>query len=237
MASLERATWPAVFIPSLIGHAKQAAESLPICDINDYKKVKSKILKMLNQTPEAYCQMLCEIKFGPDYHPCAIAQQIRAVGRTWLCPESMTKGIMETVFIEHFMAILPFNPKGWLLGQHPATLEEAAMMMEAYASSDAGLNLISSHLRLRNEEWCGPHNPMASGTSAAVGCNEQMKNRNVPENVHDEPTRGKSPVLMMQKPMTKSPSSKYFICTKAGHFECPHMRCFWLKALGCTKVT
>lgn len=46
--------------------------------------------------------------------------------------------ILEVIRVEHYTAMLLFKPKNC----EPATLEEAIMLMEAYASSEAGLYLI-----------------------------------------------------------------------------------------------
>lgn len=142
MEGWERAMWAAVLKPYLIGVAQEAVQKLSIANLNDYDTLRASIMKTLNPTPEVYCRRLWEIEFGPPYQPWAIGQQIRVVGRVWLRTESMTKEqIVEAVLVEHFTPILPFNPKSWLLCPQPAKLEEAVIMMEAYACIDAGLHL------------------------------------------------------------------------------------------------
>lgn len=94
-----------------------------------------------------------EIDFGPDYQPWAIGQQIRTAGLQWLWPEARTKEqVVESVLIEHFMPILPFKPKNWVLCHQPATLEEAIMLMEAYMSVEAGLYLMPRSLKKKAEK-------------------------------------------------------------------------------------
>lgn len=201
-AGLERAMWVAILIPCLIGPAKQAVDSLAIGDITDNDKVKSAILKMLNLIPEAYHRRLHNIKFRPGYQLQAIGQQIRVVGRRCLYPESMTKEqVAEAVLVEYFMAILPFNSQSWLLFQCPATLEKAAIMMEAYVPTHVGLHLIPKYLKHKYEEHGGPNNTPATGPSAASRHYAQrQRNRNVPESIREEPTEGANPTLKFRGP-------------------------------------
>lgn len=119
---------------------------VPLADLNNYDKIRTAILEMLNLSPKAYRRCLREIECGPDYQPKAIGQQIRAAGLQWLRPETRTKEqVVESVLVKHFMAILLFKPKNWVLCHQPATLEEAVMLMEAYTSAEAGMYLIPRH--------------------------------------------------------------------------------------------
>lgn len=67
---------------------------------------------MLNLSPEAYLRHLHKIEFGLDYHPCLIGQRIRVAYLRWLHLEVQAKEqIVEAIFVEHYMALLPFKPK------------------------------------------------------------------------------------------------------------------------------
>lgn len=138
-----KSTWATVLISCLIGPAQQAVDAVPLADLNDYDKIRTAILKMLNLNPEAYRRCLHKISFGPDYQLCAVVQQIRAAGLRWLHPESQTKEqVIKAILVEHFTMILPFKRKNWVLCHQPDTLEEVIMLMEAYASAEAAVYLI-----------------------------------------------------------------------------------------------
>lgn len=54
--------------------------------------------------------------FSLDYHPRLIVQQIRTAGLGWLRPDSqIEEQIVESVLVEHYVAILLFMPQIWVL--------------------------------------------------------------------------------------------------------------------------
>lgn len=80
--------------------------------------------------------------FGPDFHPRLIAQKIRAAGLWWLCPAVQSAAqVVEAVLVEHDLSILPFKPPNWVVCHQPATLKELVVLMEVYASAEAGVYL------------------------------------------------------------------------------------------------
>lgn len=50
--------------------------------------------------------------------------------------------VAEAVLVEHYIAILPFKPKKWVMGHQLTTLEKALALMEAYASAKVGAYFI-----------------------------------------------------------------------------------------------
>lgn len=139
----------------------------------------------------------------------------------------------EQYLIEHFNAILPFNPKSWLLCQQLATLE-AVTLMEAYASRPAGQHLIPQHMRHQYEAKGGPNNTQKRGNYAGKGrYAEREMNRIAPESIRADSSKDAIPTLSMKTSLTRSTSTKCFICGKYGHCECqcPHMGCKWVQAL------
>lgn len=91
----------------------------------------------MNLSPKAYWCRWREVAFGPDYHPHLVAQKIRAAGICWLRPAVQTAvQVAKAVLSEHYIVILPFEPKNL------ATLEQAMVLMEAYTSAEAGAYLI-----------------------------------------------------------------------------------------------
>lgn len=50
------------------------------------------------------------------------------------------KQIVEEVMVEYWTST--FKPMNWVLCHQPATLEEAVVLMEAYASTEVGLYII-----------------------------------------------------------------------------------------------
>lgn len=47
--------------------------------------------------------------------------------------------MVEAVLVEHYIAILPFKPKNWVMCHQPTTLDEAVAPMEAYVSRSGSL--------------------------------------------------------------------------------------------------
>lgn len=81
--------------------------------------------------------------FGLDYHPCLVALKIRVAGLCCLHPTvHKAMQVVEAMLLEHYIAILPFKPKTWVMCHQPETLEEAVVLIEAYASTEAGAYLI-----------------------------------------------------------------------------------------------
>lgn len=101
MARWVEAQWAALLIPSY-QTMRQAVNTLPISDLNNYQKLCGAILQSLNMSPEVYQRRLREIKFGPDYHPCLIGQKIRVVCSQCSHPETQSKEqIVEAIMVEH----------------------------------------------------------------------------------------------------------------------------------------
>lgn len=49
-----KVTWPGVLMPCLIGSVQQAVDTVPLADLNNYDKIRTAILQMLNLIPELY---------------------------------------------------------------------------------------------------------------------------------------------------------------------------------------
>lgn len=96
----------------------QAIDTLTPEEVPKFGKLRVRyaILQMLNLSPEAYQGRLREIAFSPDYHPCFVAQKVRAEGLWWLHLVVQTAmQVAETILIECYVAILPFKPKNWVM--------------------------------------------------------------------------------------------------------------------------
>lgn len=76
----------------------------------------------------------------------------------WLWLETWTKEqIVEDIIVEHYTALLPFKPPNCVLCNNPATLEDAIVLMEAYASTEAGVYLIPKGWKKKPEIKGGAH--------------------------------------------------------------------------------
>lgn len=194
-------------------------DTVPISDLNDYPKVRAIILQTLNLCPEVHSRRLQEIDFGPDLHPRLVDQQIRAAGLRWLCPEAQTKErIVESALVEHYVAILPFKQKNWVLCHQPATLEEGVTLMEVNASAEGGLYLILKRWKSKVEAK-GPGMGINPGMT---GRRPQEKHRPGTAMQEREGERGEEeavPPLSMHRPHTRSLTSKSFMCGKPSHFQ------------------
>lgn len=74
------------------------------------------------------------------------------MGLRWLRLDTETQEqIVETVLAEHYVAILPFKPKSWVLCHKPMSLEEATGLMEAYSSAKAGMYLMPNSWQRKGE--------------------------------------------------------------------------------------
>lgn len=119
-AGWPKAQWSAILILCLIGLAQQAVDTLPLQDLCDYKNLQPALLQTLNLNSEAYHQWLREIEFGMDFHPCLIGQCIWDACVQWPQLEEHTKDeIVEAICMEHYVALLPFKPKHWMICHQP----------------------------------------------------------------------------------------------------------------------
>lgn len=67
-----------------------------------------------------------------DYQSQMIEQKIKAACLKWLCPSEHTaEEATKDVCVEHYVAVLPYEPKWWVT----CTLKEALLLMEAYIVS------------------------------------------------------------------------------------------------------
>lgn len=84
--------------------------------VANYTKVQEPILQTLNLSPEAYHWHLREISFRPDYHSLLTGQKIRANCLRWLwLVVQMTSQMAELIMVEHYISVLPFKPKNWVV--------------------------------------------------------------------------------------------------------------------------
>lgn len=101
-------------------------DSLGAEKVMDYGRVKGAILQTLYLNLEVYQRQLRTVAFGPDYHPRLTAQKIWQAGLRWLCLVVQTAvQVVEAVLVEHYIAILPFKLKNWVMYHLPAMLDEA----------------------------------------------------------------------------------------------------------------
>lgn len=102
----------------------------------DYIKVREAIVQILNSNPEAYHQLLHKLSFGSDYQPCLVAQKVQETCLQWLHTAVQTASqVIEQEMVQHYMSVLPLKPKNWVMCHQPTTLEEAMVLMEAYAGA------------------------------------------------------------------------------------------------------
>lgn len=98
--------------------AQQAINILPVQGLPDYNKVKVAVIQTLNLNSEAYHRRLGEIEFRPDYHPRLIGQKIKSTCLKWLHP---TEDTAKAVCVKHYVALLPYKPKLWVICRQPQT--------------------------------------------------------------------------------------------------------------------
>lgn len=72
-----------------------------------------------------------------------MAQKIQEVGLCWLRPAVQTATQVEKeVLVEHYISVLPFKSKNWVMCHQPTTLEVTVTLMEVYALVEAVAYLI-----------------------------------------------------------------------------------------------
>lgn len=95
--------------------------------------------QMLNLCTETYWSCLRETEFGAGVSSPANQTAHQGGLHEVFCLAIQTaEQIVEAIVVEHYMSILLFKPKNWVLCHQPATLEEAIVLMEAYTSAKAG---------------------------------------------------------------------------------------------------
>lgn len=78
--------------------------------------------------------------------------------------------------VEHYMAILPFEPNNWVLCHQPSSVEEAIILMETNAAAKPGNYLIAKAWKNKvpkatrgdcrpEENGCEEEGPFTSATS------------------------------------------------------------------------
>lgn len=63
--------------------------------------------------------------------------------------------VAEAVLVEHYITMLPFKPKNGVMCHQSASLEEAVVLMEAYASVEVGAYLFPKTWKGQREEGHG----------------------------------------------------------------------------------
>lgn len=90
------------------------------------------ILSTLSVTEETYRTRMRDTQYDRE-KGCRWLALIRSHGMQWLKPqERATEEIVELIWMEQFMSVLPPSAQNWVMRYQPHTLEEAVKIMESY---------------------------------------------------------------------------------------------------------
>lgn len=149
--------WTTILAPYLMGPIQLAVDTLPVTEAWDYDKVKRMILSTLNVSKEPHHMRLRATCYDQEKGARWAANLIRSHGMIWLKPqEKDTEEVVELIWLEQFIAILPSAAQAWVLKHTPQTLEEAVGVMESYKATE---KIKPKQSDLHGEVWKGGGNP------------------------------------------------------------------------------
>lgn len=137
MAGWPQYQWTTILVPNLTGPLQIAVDTMPLTEVRDYAKVKKMILSTLNVSEETHRTRMRETKYEWDKGARWLANLIRSHGMRWLKPqEKEAEEIVEMVWLEQFIRVIPEEAQAWVLKHTPQTLEEAVEVMENFEAAE-----------------------------------------------------------------------------------------------------
>lgn len=96
-----------------------AVDTLPITEACNYEKVKGMILSTLNISEGTYRVRMRDTRYDQEKRARWLASLIRSHGMRWLKPqERAMEEVVELVWLEQFVSVLPPAAQTWVL-RHP----------------------------------------------------------------------------------------------------------------------
>lgn len=128
-----REEWVARLKPHLSGKALLACSISEHNLAQNYDLVKERILHRYGITVEVQRQGFRQFQYQEAQGPRETCAGLQAVGRRWLKPERHTKEqILELLFLEQFLAILPQEMQNWVRECNPETCNQAVDLAEGF---------------------------------------------------------------------------------------------------------
>lgn len=120
MAGWPQYQWAKILTPYLTGPIQLAIDTLPVTEARDYQKVKKMILNTLNVSEETYRMWMRDTFYDLEKGARWLANLFRSHGVKWLKPqEKDAEEIVELVWLEQFISVLPLAAQTWVLRHTP----------------------------------------------------------------------------------------------------------------------
>ncbi|XP_048373881.1 zinc finger protein 570-like [Sphaerodactylus townsendi] len=128
-----REEWVARLKPCLSGQALLACNVPESLSTQDYNLAKERILNLYGVTPEKQRRCFRQFQYQEAGGPREAYGKLRTLGHRWLKPEKHTKEeILELLFLEQFLSILPQEMQSWVRECGPDTCAQAVDLAESF---------------------------------------------------------------------------------------------------------
>lgn len=153
MAGWPQYQWETILALYLTGPIQMDVDTLPLTEARDYERVKEMILSMLNISEDTYRTRMRVTRDDKEKGSWWLANLIRSNGMRWLkLQEQATEEVVELVWLEQFILVLPSAAQAWVMYHIPQTLEEAVRVMESYEAAE---RISTGGSAQRGEIWMG----------------------------------------------------------------------------------
>ncbi|KAK2858219.1 hypothetical protein Q7C36_006138 [Tachysurus vachellii] len=131
--------WSYQLVPLLSGQALEAYLAMDEDRAEDYAELKEALLEKFNISPETYRQRFRATSTPAGESPTETYNRLNNLYRRWVRPELHTKEeIGETVVLEQFLRVLPYEIRVWVKEHDPATGLDAAKLAQQYLHAHRG---------------------------------------------------------------------------------------------------
>lgn len=131
--------WSYHLVPLLSGQALEAYLAMDEDQAEVYNDLKEALLEKFNISPETYRQRFRATSTPAGESPTETYNRLRNLYRRWVRPELRTKEeIGETIVLEQFLRVLPYEVRVWVKEHEPTTGLGAAKLAQQYINAHRG---------------------------------------------------------------------------------------------------
>ncbi|XP_071998340.1 uncharacterized protein [Engystomops pustulosus] len=132
--------WVLHLVPFLTSKAQQAYSQMRTDDAENYKKVKTAILRRYNIHTETFRQKFRTYSYQDKDGPREAYTQLSELCSKWIPPEGKTvQQVLQTIILEQFLEVLPTPMRIWVKEHQPDSGEQAVTLAENYLLARKGL--------------------------------------------------------------------------------------------------